>query len=247
MKKHIMAANWKLHKENSEAANYLHELKEKVSDVEDVEIIVAPSFVSLVTAHDITKDSNINIAAQDLFYEDSGAYTGEVSAPMLKNFCKYVIIGHSERRHIFGETNETVRKKLKAALSHDLIPILCVGETLEQKNEGKTFEVLEEMLSVLYDLKATKLVIAYEPVWAISGGKQNTTPATPEDAEKAQRFIRRVLLDKFDKSLGNVRVLYGGSIKPGNIKQLMEKPNIDGGLVGGASLDVDSFESLIRF
>ncbi|MFW6014001.1 MAG: triose-phosphate isomerase [Nanoarchaeota archaeon] len=247
MKKRIMAANWKLHKENSEAADYLRSLKERVVDVLDREIIVAPSFVSLVTAYDITRDSNISIAAQNVFYEGNGAYTGEVSAPMIKNFCKYVIIGHSERRSLFNETNEVVRKKLEIALENGLIPILCIGETIEQRNAKKTFEILEDMLSVLAGLKGQNLIIAYEPVWAISGGNKKTKPATAEDAEEAHRFIRNLVQSRTDASFSNLRIIYGGSVKPENVSQLMEKPNVEGALVGSASLTVEGFEKLIRF
>ncbi len=247
MKKHIMAANWKLHKENSEAADYLKELKERVGDVDDREIIVAPGFVSLVTAYDITLGSNIGIAAQNVFFEESGAYTGEVSVPMIKNFCKYVIIGHSERRNLFNETNDTIRKKLEVSLKHGLIPILCVGETKEQRDLGKTFDVLEDMLSVLKGLKGSNLIVAYEPVWAISGGSNNTNSATPSDAENAHQFIRNFMQNNNDISFSDFRIIYGGSVKPENVGQLMAQQNIEGALVGSASLTVEGFEKLIRF
>ena len=247
MKKHIMAANWKLHKENSEVADYLKELKERVADVDDREIIVAPSFASLVTAYDITVGSNISIASQNVFFEESGAYTGEVSAPMIKNFCKYVIIGHSERRNLFNETNDIIRKKLEVSLKYGLVPILCVGETIEQRDSAKTFEVLEGMLSVLKGLKGSSLIIAYEPVWAISGGNNNTNSATPSDAENAHEFIRTFIQNNNDIAFSDFKVIYGGSVKPENVGQLMAQRNIEGALVGSASLTVEGFEKLIRF
>ncbi len=255
MRKTIIAANWKENKENSETADFLLSLKERITPIEqdiknqNLQIIIAPSYVSLVTAYDITRDSDIKIASQNMFYEDSGAYTGEISPLMIKNFCNYVILGHSERRHIFNEDNETIKKKLNAAIKHGLKPILCIGETRKQKDEGRTFETIREMLDILDeadDITPNNFIVAYEPVWAISCGKENTKPATPEDAQEAHAYIRKLLHEKFNDKAMDISILYGGSVKPENIKTLMAKDYIDGVLVGNASLQIESFEKLIK-
>ncbi len=246
MKKDVIAANWKENKENSEASDFFHEIKRRLVDVSETEVIISPSYVSLVTAYDILRDSSIKIAAQNIFHEDKGAFTGEVSVPMVKNFCSYVIVGHSERRNIFGETDEMVYNKLKAVLRHGLKPILCVGETIEQREKGETFEVIKRMLKPLDELVTKDFIIAYEPVWAISCGKEDVRPATPEDAQEIHCYIRELLGDKLGHEAGDVRILYGGSVKPENIKSFMGKKDIDGALVGNASLDVDKFEKIIR-
>ena len=192
--------------------------------------------------------TQVGLGAQNLHWEESGAFTGEVSPLMIKEFCQYVIIGHSERRQYFGETDETVNKKIKAALKQGLKVILCIGESLEQRESGQTFQVLEEELKKgLFEIKSDgieSIVIAYEPIWAIGTGKT----ATPEIAEEAHKFIRDYISKIFNKDIGEkIRILYGGSVKPTNISDLMDMEDIDGALVGGASLDPDTFAEIVQF
>lgn len=245
MRKPIIAGNWKMYKTVSEARDFATQLKPLVAGVHDRTVLVCPPFTHLQDVCDILCDSNVAVGAQNLYWEDEGAFTGEVSASMLKSVgCTYVIIGHSERRQYFGETNETVNKKIFAALKHNLIPIVCVGETLAQREKNETFKVIEKQIKEGFktlDLGHwTSIVIAYEPVWAIGTGKT----ATPEQAQEVHAFIRKLL----PKDVANdIRILYGGSVKPENVKELMAQPDIDGGLVGGASLKVESFVKLIKY
>lgn len=231
-------------KSEAEAVDFAKKLKPQVADVHDRTIIICPPFPNLSKMSDEVADSNIAIGAQNIFWEDQGAFTGEVSGPMLKSVgCKYVIIGHSERRQYFGETDETVNKRLFAALKHKLLPIVCIGETLEQGEKGNTFKVVEKQIKE--GLKGLEtgdwglVTIAYEPVWAIGTGKT----ATPEQAQEVHAFIRKLLPKEVAQK---TRILYGGSVKPENVKDIMAQPDIDGGLVGGASLKVDSFVKLIK-
>jgi len=245
MRKPIIAGNWKMYKTAFEAVDFVKNLKPEVSDVHDRAIVICPPHPVLKDVGDVIRDSNIALGAQNLFWEDEGAYTGEVSAPMLKSVgCTYVIIGHSERRQFFGETDETVNKKLFAALKHNLFPIVCIGETLEQREKGETFEVIEkqirEGLKNLVISNWSLVVIAYEPVWAIGTGKT----ATPQQAQEVHAFIRGLLPRDVAQE---IRILYGGSVKPDNIKELMAQPDIDGGLVGGASLKIESFEKIVKY
>ncbi|MDD5594049.1 MAG: triose-phosphate isomerase [Candidatus Margulisbacteria bacterium] len=245
MRKPIIAGNWKMYKTVSEAKDFATKLKPLVADVHDRTILVCPPLTHLQDVCDILCDSNVAVGAQNLFWEDEGAFTGEVSAPMLKSVgCTYVIIGHSERRQYFGETDGTVNKKIFAALKHNLLPIVCVGETLEQREKNETFKVIERQIKEGTKGLGTgdweKIIIAYEPVWAIGTGKT----ATPEQAQEVHAYIRKLLPKDV---AANIRILYGGSVKPENIKELMAKPDIDGGLVGGASLKVDSFVKLIKY
>ncbi len=245
MRTPIMAGNWKMYKTVSEAKDVAAQLKPLVADVHDRTILICPTFTNLQDVCDIVCDSNVKVGAQNLYWEDEGAFTGEISAPMLKSVgCTYVIIGHSERRQYFGETDATVNKKVFAALKHNLIPIVCVGETLAQREKNETFGVIEtqikEGLKTLDLGHWTSIVIAYEPVWAIGTGKT----ATPAQAQEVHAHIRKLL----PKEVANdIRILYGGSVKPENVKELMGQPDIDGGLVGGASLKVDSFVKLVKF
>ncbi|NOX19996.1 MAG: triose-phosphate isomerase [Nitrospirae bacterium] len=247
MRKPLIAANWKMHKTTAETRDFITAFVPLVKDVEDVEIVIAPPFTSLAVAAKFLKGTNIKLSAQNLFWEEQGAYTGEVSALMLKDVeCEYVIVGHSERRQYFGETDETVNKRIKAAHAAGLKVIMCIGETLEEREAGKTFDVLKTQLEgALKDITAhDMLVIAYEPVWAIGTGKT----ATPEMAEEAHRFIRDQLAGKFGQDAAEtIRILYGGSVKPENVASLMAQENVDGGLVGGASLQPDSFAKIVRF
>lgn len=245
----LIAGNWKMFKTASLTKEFLTELKDAVIDVTAVEIMVAPPYTALAAAQEFLGYSNIKIGAQNVFWADEGAFTGEISAPMLKDLgCEYVIIGHSERRQYFGETDETVNKKIAAALKHELTPLMCVGETDNERKAEKTFSVLDkQMQKGLQELDVnllSRLVVAYEPVWAIGTG--NT--ATAEQAEEVHAFLREKLAQMFGGNFAsNTRILYGGSVKPANIKELMAKDNIDGALVGGASLEVASFTQIIKF
>lgn len=214
----------------------------------NVDVVLCPPFTDLYAVHQVIKDTPIGLGAQNIFWEDKGAFTGEISADMLKSVgCQFVIIGHSERRQYFGETDETVNKRIKQALANDLTPILCVGELLEEKESGDTEKVVQNQINgALKDIEksqAEKMIVAYEPVWAIGTGKV----ATPEQAQAVHKMIRQLLADLYDKNLADsVRIQYGGSMKPKNAKELLEQPDIDGGLIGGASLDVDSFLGIIN-
>jgi triosephosphate isomerase (TIM) len=248
-RKPLLAGNWKMYKTAAEAAELVSALKAKVSNVKDREILVCPPFTSISSVFDIVKGSNIMLGAQNMHWEEKGAFTGEISGPMLAGAgCKYVIIGHSERRQYFGETDETVNKRMKAAFKYKLVPIVCVGETLNERQEEKTFQVIEsqmkEGLKGLTDDESKAVVIAYEPVWAIGTGKT----ATPQQAEEVHAFIRKLYGKMYSSQVSEaVRILYGGSVKPDDISEMMKQPNIDGGLVGGASLDADSFAKLVLF
>ena len=249
MRKTIIAGNWKMNKINSEAVAFARELKNKISSFDNVEIVVCPNFIALSPVCSVLKESRVSVGAQNLYWEQSGAFTGEVSAEMIESSgCEYVIIGHSERRQYFGETNETVNKKIKRALTTCcLTPIVCVGETLEQRENGDTNNIIENQikkgLNGLSSAQMERIVIAYEPVWAIGTG----VTATREQAEEVHLFIRDLLKSMYDEQVANsTPILYGGSMKPSNIKELLEQPDIDGGLIGGASLKVDSFVEMIE-
>ncbi len=232
-----------------EAKALVQDLKARVSDSANVEIVVCPPFISLTTVRDVIEGSNIALGAQNLYWENSGAFTGKISAPMLTSAgCTYVIIGHSERRAYFHETDETVNKKIFAALAEGLKPIVCVGETLEERESEKTFDVIKRQvnngLTNLSPEQMKSIVIAYEPVWAIGTGKT----ATPDQAQEVHAFIRKLLAEMFGQATSDAtRIQYGGSVKPENISTLMARPDIDGALVGGASLKADSFEKIIKF
>ena len=247
MRTPIIAGNWKLNKTISEAVALTTALKALVADDTGVEIIVAPVFTALAAVSDTIADSNIRLAAQDVYSEDSGAFTGEVSAPMLKDAgCDYVIIGHSERRQYFGETNDSVNRKTKAALAHDLKPIICVGEQLEERENGQTEAVIESHVTGgVADLSAADLlscVIAYEPVWAIGTGKT----ATPAQAQEVHNFIRGLLTKAYSAEVASqICIQYGGSVKPENTAELIAQPDVDGALVGGASLEAESFAKIV--
>ena len=248
MRKPILAANWKMYKTIGEALDFLNRLKNVVGTEENKEIVVCPPFTALKISAEILKFSRIKLGAQNVGWAKEGAFTGEISPVMLKDVgCEYVIIGHSERRQYFGETDETVNRRLKAALAEGLIPIVCVGEKLAEREAGQELAVVENQVkNSLADLSpedSANVVIAYEPVWAIGTGKT----ATPQQAQEMQKFIRQIYGRMYgEKVAENIRILYGGSIKPENISELRRQPDIDGGLVGGASLNVDSFVRIIR-
>jgi len=249
MRTPLIVGNWKMHKTTGEAVALVAALVERLRDVEDVEVAVCPPFTALQAVAAALKGSRITLGAQDLHWEEEGAYTGEISAPMLLDVgCRFVIVGHSERRRHFGETDATVRQKVRAALHHGLVPIVCVGELLEERETGRTFQVLEAQvtggLAGLTGEEGQRLVVAYEPVWAIGTGRT----ATPDQADEAQGFIRKLLAELFDPAVADqVRILYGGSVKPENIASLMARPEVDGALVGGASLDADTFARIVTY
>lgn len=245
----VIAGNWKLYKKTAEALQLVQDLSVLVKDVKDIEIVIAPAFTVLGPVRSLLFDSPIAVAGQDCFWEEEGAYTGEVSPGMLVDAgCSHVIIGHSERRHLFGETDEKINLKIRAALRAGLTVIFCVGETLLERESGETFAVLDRQIRAgLHSLSPEnleKILIAYEPVWAIGTGKT----ATADQAEDAHAFIRQLVAGLFSANLANaLRILYGGSVKPDNIGTLMAQPDVDGVLVGGASLTAESFSSIIHF
>ncbi|PLV59390.1 triose-phosphate isomerase [Thermotoga sp. KOL6] len=236
-----------MHKTISEAKKFVTLLLNELHDVEEFEVVVCPPFTALSEVGEILSGRNIKLGAQNVFYEDQGAFTGEISPLMLKEIgVEYVIVGHSERRRIFKEDDELINKKIKAVLAKDMTPIFCVGETLEEREKGLTFCVVEKQIREgFYGLnkeEAKKVVVAYEPVWAIGTGKV----ATPQQAQEVHAFIRRLLLQMYDEETAEtIRILYGGSIKPNNFLGLIVQKDIDGGLVGGASLK-ESFVDLVR-
>lgn len=249
MRTPIIAGNWKMNKTASEARGFFSEFIKLIKDVKDVEIIIAPPFTALSAAVDAVKDTKIKISAQDMFWEEKGAFTGEISPIMIKDAgCSHCIIGHSERRQFFGDTDEAVSKKIKAALKFGLIPIVCIGENLKQREANKTMKVIETQLqgglTGFSENDMDKIILAYEPVWAIGTGKT----ATPAQAQEVHKFIRDYIKKKAgDKIADGMRILYGGSVTPENIKGLMTEEDIDGALVGGASLKPDSFAGIVRF
>lgn len=248
----LIAANWKMNKTVEEAVETAARFKVVLHGVKDADIIVCPPFTALEEVYKVIKSSNIMLGAQDVFWEEEGAFTGEVSPEMLKNVgCNFVIIGHSERRKYFNETDETINKKIRACIADELNFILCVGETLEQRNAGKHKDVVEAQLEKgLKDVKKDGIkfaTIAYEPVWAISGGDSKHKSATPKDAQEMHAFIRKTLSIMFDdKTASSVRIIYGGSATPDNIKELMKQKDINGALVGGASLEAESFARIVK-
>jgi triosephosphate isomerase len=245
----FMAGNWKMNKTVGEAINLVKELKTVISGVKGVEVAVAPPFIALYAVRQELEGSSILLAAQNLYWEEKGAFTGEVSPLMLKEVgCHYVIIGHSERRQFFGETDETVNRRIKAALPQGLKVIFCIGETLKEREEGKTFSVIERQveggLKGLSHQEMKGMTVAYEPVWAIGTGKT----ATPDQAEEVHRYIRGKFEKLYSREISEeIRIQYGGSVTPENIKGLMNQANIDGALVGGASLKAESFSKIVRF
>jgi triosephosphate isomerase len=241
MRKPFIAANWKMNKTSRETEEFINSFIPLVRDISDVDILIAPTFISLETASKLLKSSNVLLGAQNVYHEESGAYTGEISPDMLTAAgCSHVIIGHSERREYFSETDEVVNRKIKLARSKGLEVILCIGESLEERESNRTFDVLSSQLSgSLADLSLDGITIAYEPIWAIGTGKT----ATDEQANETHAFIRE-WLGKNRKNADKVRIQYGGSVKPENIEGLMSQPEIDGALVGGASLKPDSFAKI---
>jgi len=247
MRMPLIAGNWKMFKTVHEAVYFVKELRLVVKDIGDVEIVIAPPFTAVHAAAEAARNTNIGVAAQDLYWEGSGAFTGEVSGAMIKEAgAEYVIIGHSERRRLFGETDAIVNKKLLAAIASGLTPIVCVGETLEERERDETFSVLDRQIKEGLDRftsnELSELVIAYEPVWAIGTGRN----ATATQAGEAHAHIRQRLRQWFGADAADrCHVIYGGSVKPDNIRELIAEPDVDGALVGGASLEVKSFADIV--
>ena len=247
----MIAGNWKMNLRPDEAVKLIETISSETKDVKGVEILVAPPFTLLETVRKAMGQAGIYLAGQNMHWEMSGAYTGEISGRMLQDAtCTHIILGHSERRQLFHETDETVDLKVKAASFLGLIPIVCIGETLEQKEAGQTFDVIKTQLDLsLRNFKADEkmspsTILAYEPVWAIGTG----LTATPDQAQEVHHFIRQWIENEFNSgTAAQVRILYGGSVKPDNVSDLMSQPDIDGALVGGASLKGDSFVKIIRF
>jgi triosephosphate isomerase len=247
----LIAGNWKMNLGLEEATRLIKGIAEGIKDMEGVEVLVAPPFTSLAAVKEVIGKSPIFLAAQNMHWEKNGAFTGEISPQMLVEAgCSHVILGHSERRSLFKESNEMINLKVNAAITAGLIPIICIGETLEERDGGNTFDVVKEQLAG--SLKSltdagempNTTILAYEPVWAIGTGRT----ATPDQAQEVHHFIRGWINEAFDRdSADSTRILYGGSVKPDNAKDLMARPDIDGALVGGASLKVDSFMGIIRF
>lgn len=247
MRKPLIIGNWKMNNSLAESVSLVDKLKVLARDVAGVEIVVAPPFTALFTTRDVIKGSNIKLGAQNTFWEDRGAYTGEISPLMIADIgCEYVIIGHSERREYFKESDEIVNKKIKSTIRNKLKAVMCVGESLKNREEGRTMQVIEsQMRKGLEGISNSeaRLVIAYEPVWAIGTGRN----ATPGQANEVHAYIRGLLSQIFDESTSSaVRILYGGSVKPSNSAELMSEKEIDGVLVGGASLDAESFVQIVR-
>ena len=248
MRKPVIAGNWKLFKTSAEAVELVTGLLPLVSAANNVEIVVAPVFTVLDRVNGVIAGSNIKLSAQDCYWEAEGAFTGEVSPKMLLDAgCSHVIIGHSERRQYFGETDETVNRKIRAAIASGLVVLFCIGETLGEREGGKTFDVLKRQitggLAGIPESDLAKVIVAYEPVWAIGTGKT----ASDDQAQEAHAFIRAEIKELYSAAAADkMRVLYGGSVKPENIAGLISRPDIDGALVGGASLKADSFAALVN-
>jgi triosephosphate isomerase len=249
MRKPVIAGNWKMYKTIAETVDFIEKIKPLAAKVDQCEVVLVPPFTALAAAAAAAKGSKVRIAAQNVHWDKEGAHTGDISAGMLVEAgCTHVIIGHSERRHDWGETDEQINKKVKASLAAGLAVIVCVGETLAEREAGRTEEVLERQfrlgLAGLTPSDFSRIMIAYEPVWAIGTGRT----ATPEMAVESHQFLRQLVRKQFGEPVASaLRILYGGSVKPDNIGGLMAKEEIDGALVGGASLKVDSFSALVNF
>jgi len=248
-RKPLIAGNWKMHLTIQEAVGLAKEVAASSHGLEDREVMIAPAATALAAVAEAVGSSPVMVAGQNVAWKDQGAYTGEISPLMLQDAgAKMAIIGHSERRHIFGEDNNMINQRLIGALTHGIIPILCIGETLDEREDGLTWEVLKEQvregLEGVSGEQVAKVVLAYEPVWAIGTGKT----ASKEQAQEAHQFIRGLIEEVYEKKLAEqMRILYGGSVKPDNVDDLMRMPDVDGALVGGAALQADSFDRIIHF
>ena len=247
MRTPLLAGNWKMYKTPGEAKEFIREFMPLVTDVKERDVLLCVPFIDLAISLEMVAGSKVQIGAQNAHWEDEGAYTGEISMAMLKAInCPWVIIGHSERRQYFGETNETTNLKVKSALAHDIAPILCVGEALEEREQGQTeakvVAQVTEGFAGFSGVEAEKIIVAYEPIWAIGTGKT----ATSEDAQAVCSVIRRTLADLFGETAEKIRILYGGSVKPENAAELLAQADIDGALVGGASLKAEDFARIVK-
>lgn len=245
----VLAANWKMHKSIAEAVSFARSLQSETGPCTDREVVIAPPFTALSSVAGVLKLEGYRLSAQNCHWEAKGAFTGEIAPVMLKEVgCHYVIVGHSERRHLFGETDEMIREKVSSVFGNGMVPIVCIGEVLEEREGGKTFDVVgDQVRQALQGLEygqVENVILAYEPVWAIGTGRT----ASPEQAQEVHVFIRRQIEALFNKDIANkIRILYGGSVKPDNVDSLMAQPDLDGMLVGGASLEVGSFKRIIQF
>jgi triosephosphate isomerase len=249
MRKKIVAANWKMNMTQAESAAFVESLLLDLGDIRDVDVVIVPPFTAIAKVTEaLGSEQNIKVGAQNMHWEKNGAFTGEISAALLRDlFVRYVVLGHSERRALFGETDEIVNRKVRAAHEATLRPIVCVGETLEQRDKGRVEKILSKQLhGSLAEVSAKELqetVIAYEPIWAIGTGRN----ATPAQAQEAHAFIRKTLAEIADETTAErMRIQYGGSVKPANARELMSQPDIDGALVGGASLEARSFAEIVK-
>jgi triosephosphate isomerase (TIM) len=249
MRKPLIAGNWKMNKTITESISLVKELLDFVKGYHETEIVICPPFTSLWVTKELVQDTNILLGAQNMYFQDEGAYTGEISATMLQNIgCHYVIVGHSERREYFHESSQEVAGKVRKALDFRIKPIICVGEKLAERESGSAKEVVKEEIETVFEVlksqDAGSVVFAYEPIWAIGTGKS----ATSQDANDMIRYIRNLLKKKYSEKIAEeIRILYGGSVKPANIKELMNESDIDGALVGGGSLKALTFSQLVRY
>lgn len=247
MRRKLIAGNWKMNKTADEAVALAKEIVEKAKSISNADVMISPTFVCLSEVSKIVAGTNVKLGCQNMYFEESGAYTGEISADMLKSVgVEYVILGHSERRSIFGETDEMINKKIKKCIEKGLIPVFCIGETLDERKAGKEEDVVNSQtkngLAGLSEADAAKVVIAYEPVWAIGTGET----ATPEQADSIHKTIRSTLGSMYSQNLADgMKILYGGSMNDANAKELLGKENIDGGLIGGAALVTDKFATIM--
>ena len=245
----LIAGNWKMYKTALEAGETAATLAQRVADVKTTEVMIAPPFTALEAVYAVVQGTNIALGAQNMHWESEGAYTGEISPSMIKAVgCRYVIIGHSERRQYFGETDQDVNRKIVSTIKAGMFPVMCIGETEDQRESDETFSVLDKQVKIglegLFSDDLINLVVAYEPVWAIGTGKT----ASSDQAQEVHRFLRTRLAEQFDADFAaTIRILYGGSVKPANIAELMAMEDIDGALVGGASLDAETFSQIVRY
>lgn len=249
MRKPMIAGNWKMNKNVTESIALVKEIKDFIKGYAHVETVICPPFTSLWVVKELIQETNIKLGAQNMYYEEEGAFTGEISGSMLKNIgCDYVVLGHSERRGYFNESSEIVAQKVKQALLYNINPIICVGEKLEERESGMAKKIVQEEVAALYKVLSPEaiqsVVFAYEPIWAIGTGKS----ATSQDANDMVKYIRSLLTNQYgEETAEQIRILYGGSVKPKNIKELMAQTDIDGALVGGASLKALSFSQLVKY
>jgi triosephosphate isomerase len=248
MRRNIVAGNWKMNKKFPDGINLIREIKDKSGSLNNVKLIISPPYIFLNDASNLTSDSDIKIAAQNCSNEESGAFTGEISTSMLKSAnVSHVILGHSERRAYYGETDELINQKIKLCIKHNLIPIVCCGEVLEERESDEHFTVVSTQLKGMFNAIAPdefkQIIIAYEPVWAIGTGKT----ASPDQAQEMHQFIRKIITDSYGLEIANdLSILYGGSCKPSNAKELFANADVDGGLIGGASLNADDFLAIAK-